>query len=266
MLQISEHAMTNYVDRIDASASREDTAAAIRKLYASARRFEDGTPRFLAHGVVLVLSSTLDLVTDVHPALRPGEERPKTVREIRRLSRFIVVEGIDGAGKSTLVAGLHAALPEARVLRCNRDTEVGRAARNLMMADSPAYAVQSAMIADKFVLDLEIRGVREAGGTVLVDRWTYSAMAYEPSLRRWLSAPYAQLDVPSHVLLLDLPVEAALARVGNRGGADSYESRKRLSEARRWYLEEARRSGWTVINAMQDEVSILAQATEAVGG
>jgi len=265
---IEEFAVGRYIQLVDASASDEDAADAIRRLFASARPFEDGTPRFLAHGIVLVLTDALGAVIDVHPALRPGErERPKTVREIRRLSRFVVVEGIDGSGMTTLINAMLAALgPEARLLRCNRDTEVGRAARNLTVADAPPYAVQAAMIADKFLLDVEIRGVREAGGTCLVDRWTYSAMAYNPPLRKWLAAPYAQLDVPSHVLLIDVPVETALARLCDRGKAEAYENRARLAEARRWYLEESRRGRWTLLDGTRPAAEVLTKAMAAIGG
>lgn len=156
--------------------------------------------------------------------------------------RFISLEGGEGTGKSTLIAGLRAAL-EARGL----DVIVTREPGGTLLAEhirtialtppdgetwSPlAHALLMNTSRDDHLAKL-IRPALEAGTWVLCDRFADSTRAYQSIdgvSQKALSA-LEQIVVgdtqPDLTLLLDGPPEALLARRQARGGeADVFEGK-----------------------------------------
>jgi dTMP kinase len=80
-----------------------------------------------------------------------------------------------------------------------------------------------------------------AGKWVILDRYYFSTMAYQ-SLRGFdpvaiRARNEAFAPVPDHLLILDLDVDVALARVGARGDvANEFEKRDALTKIREIYL------------------------------
>src|ERR671922_587615 len=103
------------------------------------------------------------------------------------LGVLITVEGLDGAGKTTLIAGLSKAL-EARgrpvfVLREPGGVEVSERIRELLKdpsleIDPRAEALLYAAARAQLVAE-ELRPLLEAGDTVLLDRFVDSSLAYQ---------------------------------------------------------------------------------------
>ncbi len=140
---------------------------------------------------------------------------------------FIVLEGPEGAGKSTLVRALGGRLLAEgfRVLSVREPggTPVAEAARKVAlrsrheMSDAAELFLILAARAD--LVDRVIRPALEAGQVVLADRFDLSTRAYQVAGR---GLPAAEVDaalrlatgglVPDLTLVLDLPVDLGRAR------------------------------------------------------
>ncbi len=152
---------------------------------------------------------------------------------------FIVIEGIDGTGKSTQAARLgqwFKALGREVVL--SREPTAGPWGRKLRESAatgrlSPEDELQY-FLNDRreHVSDL-IHPALVAGKVVILDRYYFSTMAYQgargfdPAEIRRRNEEFA--PVPDLLIILDLDVDAALARIGSRGDiANEFEKRGNL--------------------------------------
>lgn len=152
---------------------------------------------------------------------------------------FLVVEGPEGAGKTTLVAALAARLREAGadplLVREPGGTALGERIRELLL--DPASAIEPASELFLFLAaraDLVARVVGpalSAGRVVLADRFQLSTEAYQSggrgldreAVRQANRSATGGLD-PGLTLVLDLPVEEGFARRGRTGrGLDRIE-------------------------------------------
>jgi dTMP kinase len=145
--------------------------------------------------------------------------------------RLIAVEGIDGAGKTTLAEGLSRARPELVVLREPGGAAVSERIRELVKdpalevsprAEALLYAAARAeLVASKLVPLLE------AGTTVVLDRYVDSSLAYQGAGRELGVGEIAALNafatgglVADLTLYLRVPPAVGAAR---RGGEDRLE-------------------------------------------
>jgi dTMP kinase len=140
---------------------------------------------------------------------------------------FVVVEGPEGAGKSTLVRALAARLAgEGRDVVAVREpggTPLAEAARRLALEGSEALpaAVELFLVlaARADLVARVIRPALEAGRIVLADRFELSTMAYQVAGRGLPGDAVAAAArvatgglVPDLVLVLDVPPALGLAR------------------------------------------------------
>jgi dTMP kinase len=199
--------------------------------------------------------------------------------------RFITLEGIEGAGKSTLARHLGARLQESgRTVVVTREpggTPLAEKIRALVLERS-AERVSTAtetllMFAARAVhVDNQIRPALARGDWVLCDRFTDATRAYQ-GFGRGVDA--ATLDVLAHLahaqlqpdltLLLDLPAPDGLARTRSRGQvADRIESEALafFERVRDGYLQLARAepSRFVVLDARLDEAKLADAAWQAV--
>jgi dTMP kinase len=173
-------------------------------------------------------------------------------------AQFISLEGIEGAGKSTLARALETALTERglsvlvtrepggsplaerlRTLLLERDAErITPTAETLLM-----FAARSIHIENR------IRPALEQGTWVICDRYSDATRAYQGA-GRWVDAALIEELAsavhpalwPTRTLLLDLPVEQGLARArGRKGGGDRFEDEDRrfFERVRARYLKLA---------------------------
>ena len=140
---------------------------------------------------------------------------------------FVVVEGPDGAGKSTLVRWLAARLEEdGREVTAVREpggTPVAEAARKIVLGASggvsPAAELFLMLAARADLVAQVIRPALAAGRVVIADRFDLSTLAYQVA---GAGLPRAEVEVanrlatgglvPDVTLVLDVPVEIARAR------------------------------------------------------
>jgi dTMP kinase len=150
-------------------------------------------------------------------------------------ARFITLEGVEGAGKSTITRALQQALQqrgvEVLLTREPGGTPVAEALREILLRRGAepinAAAETLLMFAARAVhLDNAIRPALAAGRWVICDRFTDATYAYQGAARGVETALIDQLAAavhadlwPHRTLLLDLPVSAGMARVRERAGA-----------------------------------------------
>ena len=139
---------------------------------------------------------------------------------------LITVEGLDGAGKTTLIAGLSAAL-DALVLREPGGVEVSERIRTLLKdpalaidprAEALLYAAARAQLVSE-----ELRPLLDAGTTVLLDRFVDSSLAYQGAGRGLGVEQIRALNEfatgglrPDRTLLLRIDPAEGLARIADR--------------------------------------------------
>ncbi|MFM1561045.1 MAG: dTMP kinase [Roseibacillus sp.] len=152
---------------------------------------------------------------------------------------LIVLEGIDGTGKSTQAKLLAAALREQghRVALSREPTDgpFGRRLRESATTGrlSPEEELQLFHQDRREHVETLIEPALQGGEIVILDRYYFSSMAYQgirgfdPQEIRRVSEEFA--PPPDLLLLLDLSLDTALARIGVRNGeANEFEQRESL--------------------------------------
>jgi dTMP kinase len=171
--------------------------------------------------------------------------------------QFITIEGVEGAGKSTVMNRIAAWLEQHghRVVRTREPggTELAEAIRDILLdrrnKDLAGLTELLLMFAARAQhLEQLIRPALERGDTVLCDRFTDATWAYQGGGRGLPAAQIAALEElvhgdlqPDLTLLLDLPVRDGLARASARGASDRFESESVafFERVRENYLERA---------------------------
>jgi dTMP kinase len=152
--------------------------------------------------------------------------------------RFIVLEGLDGAGTTTQSARLVEALrARGKIVVATReptDGPVGRLLRASLRGEPEAPEVRALpwlFAADRADhLYREIEPALATGAWVVSDRYIPSSLAYQS-----MTLPFdrvfslnAEFRVPDLTVFLSIPVDTALERLGNRSQRDIYEVREQL--------------------------------------
>lgn len=172
---------------------------------------------------------------------------------------FLVLEGVEGAGKSTQIVLLSRWMEEAGVphvtTREPGGTPVGESVREVLLGDGgpdmPAETELFLVLAARAALIAEVVGpALERGEVVLADRFDLSTFAYQ-GYGRGLGAdrlrPLNRVAtgglVPDLYLLLDLPVERGLEcqarEEGRRGDRIEAEGRAFLERVAEGYRDLA---------------------------
>jgi dTMP kinase len=183
---------------------------------------------------------------------------------------LVVLEGIDGSGKSTLSSGLAEAV-EARGFRVVRTREptdgpIGRQIRALAASGRSTVSPE-----EEFRLFHEDRRAHVAevvrpaltrGDVVIQDRSYFSTVAYQGQRgldRGWLlQESEAIAPRPDILLVIDVRVEDAMERIrSSRRSSDDFESKATLEEVRRAFLAF---EGAIVLDGGQSAAEVLSSA------
>jgi dTMP kinase len=198
---------------------------------------------------------------------------------------FITLEGPDGSGKSSLLrslaAWLRAAGCDVVATREPGSTPLGEQVRKLVLdtepkidrtgrADALLFAASRAQHVDEV-----IRPALERGAIVVCDRYADSSMAYQGA---GSGVPMDQLRavqhfatgglVPDLTILLDLPVEAGLARkAAEVTRFEAYHDRAYHQRVRDAFLAfaAAEPERYAIVDATEDEAGVLEASVAALG-
>jgi dTMP kinase len=207
----------------------------------------------------------------------------------RQVGRFVVLEGIDGCGKTTQLQRLMAWLPGSGLLapggqvvltREPGGTPLGQALRQLLLhppqGAAPLSTAELLLYAADRAQHVEqvIRPALAAGHWVLSDRFSGSTAAYQGHGRGLDLALIAQLEAiataglqPDLTLWLDLPLVESLRRRGGRA-PDRIEAGGRpfLERVVSGFATLARQRGWVAIDAAADPQQVAAACQAALLG
>ena len=198
--------------------------------------------------------------------------------------RFLAIEGVDGAGKSTQVPKVHEWLRrngvKTLVTREPGGTPLGESLRALLldprftgMSTSAELLVMFAARAEH--LEKRIFPALAAGVWVLCERFTDATFAYQGGGRDADPKRIAALEEavqgdvrPDLVLVLDVPVEVGLERSARRSAADRFE-RESIAFFRRVrdvYLARAAEhpERYVVIDASAEAEAVTRRMVEAI--
>jgi len=198
--------------------------------------------------------------------------------------RFITLEGIDGAGKSTHLAWLLDYLrAQGRDVVATREpggTPLGEKLREIVLHEAMHLETEALLMfaARREHIEVLIRPSLEAGKWVVSDRFTDATFAYQGGGRGLAREKIAALEAwvhpqlqPDLTLLFDLPPEIAVQRLAGTGAApDRFEREKQqfFARVREAYLERARHDPvrMRIIDASQclDKVTLELERTIAL--
>ena len=186
--------------------------------------------------------------------------------------RFIVFEGIDGAGKTTQIELLETYLRERgrKVFRTAEPTDspIGQMLRDALAGKVSRTACELAAL---FTLDRVSHNVDPENGIgqalargmdVICDRYYYSTLAYQGSETdaKWvrdmnLNCP--EIRRPDLCVFLDLSPEESMARISHRNASrEIFETRERL--------ERVRAQFYRVWDELPDENVQIADAARSI--
>lgn len=199
---------------------------------------------------------------------------------LQRHHRFVTLEGGEGAGKSTVLSALRAALAETgSEVVCTREpggTALAEQVRGLLL--DPLHEPPAPETELLLMFAARAQHVRETilpalrrGAWVLSDRFTDASYAYQGGGRGLDAEFIADLErrvvgiTPALTLLLDVPVAIGLERARGRGGeADRIEREQtdffeRVRSAYR-ARAESEPQRFAVIDATQAAAAVAAEA------
>ena len=151
-------------------------------------------------------------------------------------SKFITLEGIDGAGKSTCIKFIRKYLTDRKLnylfTREPGGTALGGKLREILLHDEITPETEALLMfaaRNEHVQKLIIPNL-ESGVNVISDRFTDATYAYQSGgryvemkkitiLRNWV---HGELN-PDLTLLFDLPIDVSLARLKSNGHLDKFE-------------------------------------------
>jgi len=170
--------------------------------------------------------------------------------------RWIVFEGLAGAGTTTQVKRLVArlldegGLPGNRVVQTAEPTHgpLGEICRSALRCDVSLDPVSMALTfsADRSDHLFRPNGVLETknrGGWIVMDRYLYSTLAYQDCgpPRDWLLSVNSVFPRPDLVVFLKTPVEICLERLSERGKEsdlfEEEETLRRIARSYEWVFE-----------------------------
>ncbi|MCL7715879.1 dTMP kinase [Stenotrophomonas mori] len=186
---------------------------------------------------------------------------------------LIAIEGIDGAGKSTLARALAAALAQA-----GAEVVLGKEPTNGPWGTQLRASAATGRLSPQEEVDLLLRDRRQhveeqvapalaRGAVVILDRYFPSMVAYQGAAGLPVDELLRLNDFaprPHLLLLLDLSPETGLARIRARGDEPNHFETAQNLERCRAIFQDLALPGRQVIDASRSEAEVLRDAQAAV--
>ena len=167
------------------------------------------------------------------------------------MAGLVVLEGIDGCGKSSVSARLAEAIGRRALLtREPTDSWIGRAVKRGDKDKVSPYTDALLFMADRARHTEQIREWISKGKLVVCDRYYHSTVAYQAAFLKdsfdgdpfkWLLESNLRISIhPDLTVLLVIPPEVGLERIRGRKKLSRFEKLDFLKEVHRNYLKLAR--------------------------
>lgn len=159
---------------------------------------------------------------------------------------YIVLEGIDGAGKSSQIELLSQWLIangfDVENVVEPTDSDIGRLIRKFLQdEDATSDYMQKTLgllfAADRLLLMNKINKLKDENKVIISDRSFYSSLAYQDPAD-WIEEINKFAKIPDLVILLDLDLKTSVNRSGE---TDEFENEKFLRRVKANYLELAKK-------------------------
>ena len=183
---------------------------------------------------------------------------------------YIVLEGIDGAGKSTQIKLLKEWLENngltVETIVEPTDSDVGKLIRKILTrSDATSDNVQKTLgllfAADRLLLMNKIEKLESENVVVISDRSFYSSLSYQ-SPQDWIKELNKFAKIPDMVLLLDLDVKKSVERTD---GIDEFENEEFLTGVKANYLDLAKSNdNFMIIDANNGPNKVSSDIKKAV--
>lgn len=181
-----------------------------------------------------------------------------------RAMMFIVLEGIDGSGKSTIAKRLAEYLKkeghEVYLTEEPTRTWVGRDVRRAIEEEKNPFTQALLFFADRAEHVREIKKHLKKGEIVISDRYVYSTYAYQgaqmeslmplKNALEWLECVYEPMRLdPDLVILLSIEPKRGLGFVSNRDFQEKFEREEFLMRVQEIYLQMADKYSFRVVDS-----------------
>jgi dTMP kinase len=200
------------------------------------------------------------------------------INSAKKRGKFITLEGMDGAGKSTHIPNIIAVLKargiEVVSTREPGGTRLGEQLRALLLHDvmHPETETLLMFAARREHIASVIEPALKRGAYVLSDRFTDATYAYQCGAKGVEATKIKQLEKwvqgslqPDLTLLFDVPVEISMTRLSTAREPDKFEREdaKFFEKLRKAYLTRAKENParFRIINANQalDKVKVIVE-------
>ena len=186
---------------------------------------------------------------------------------------FIVLEGIDGSGKTTLRDAIRDTLENegSRTIVTAEPTD-GKLGRILREGGTDnQFAEALLFVADRACHTDEIEGYLDQGINVICDRYYASTLAYQsagsggPDYGLLVTLNELATVEPDITFLLDIDPAMSMARVEDRGEEKSkFERLEFQRRVRENYLSIAEEKGFVILDATNPREKLLSQSMEHI--
>ena len=182
---------------------------------------------------------------------------------------FIVFEGIDGSGKSSVCKRLAKEFDNVVVTAEPTESKIGMLIRTMDISRETEALL---FVADRADHTVQIKKWVDEGKIVICDRYYASTLAYQsaplngPALpMEWLEALNEKVIIePDMTFLFDIKPEVGLTRVSSRGQTTKFEKQTYLENVRKNYLDIAKRKGFTIIDAERSANDVFKEILEKI--
>lgn len=183
---------------------------------------------------------------------------------------FVVIEGIDGSGKSTVISLLERMLPRVYATREPSSGPIGRLIKEWALKGGSVDPHVDALLfaADRiehYRREVEPK-VRE-GYVVISERYVESSIAYQGAAGvpiEFIKYINSLVPKPNLTVILDVDPAVAEARIRQRGGFEKFEYLQFLRRVREIYLTRAAEEGYPVLDASRRPEEVAADVAELI--